>query len=142
MSHKYSVVAKRNPLRPNDPKRFYAVSQIREDINEDQLASDIAFATSLTEGDVRNVLRNLTFQIGNRLLAGDQVTLGSLGSFFLQVSSEGADVRTEFTYHNIKKAKFRFRPGSLIRKVLQDLKFEEVLPVYLAKQTLRDLKKP
>jgi len=140
MTLKYSVAEMRNLLNPEEPPQFYARSQVREFVDEDKLARSISFSTSLTEGDVRNVVRNLTYEIGRRLSEGDMVSLGTLGTFQFEVKSRGAQTRAEFNHHNIKKVRFRFRPGSLLKENMANLKFEEVLPRKVQKDAMRELK--
>ncbi len=56
MTLKYSVAEMKNPLNSEEPAWFYAKSQVREFVDEDKLARSISFSTSLTEGDIRNVV--------------------------------------------------------------------------------------
>jgi len=129
MSVKYSLAELKNPQRPEEPAKFYAKAQVREVISMDRIAREIAFATSLTEGDVLNVIRNVPYRITAHLEDGDLVDLGDLGRFQFQISSKGADAREEFTHHRIKRAKIHFKPGKLLTEVLGRLTYEEVIPV-------------
>lgn len=141
MSLKYSLSLRRNPLRPEDEPMYYGTSQGREIVDEDKLARRIAYSTSLTEGDVRNVLRSLTFEMKSCLADGDIVSLGTLGTFRFTIKTDGAVTRDEFTHHNIKKVRFQFTPGSLAREAMGDLKFEEVIPLKVLAEVKRELKK-
>lgn len=140
MSHKFSLAYLGNPTKPQEPKKFYAISQVREEVDEDMISKSIAERTSLSQGDVRNVLRSLGLELGTRLSEGDMVSLGTLGTFRLSVRSEGAETREEFTRYNIKNVNLRFVPGSLLKEVMKNLKFEEVLPVEVRKEAMRKLK--
>lgn len=127
MGINYSVTALRNPLRPEEDERYYAKAQIRSIINMRTLSRELAYATSLTEGDVYNVLVNLPYGLKKHLDNGDMVDLGELGKFQYQISSEGATTRSEFTYHKIKKVKFHFRPSKFMIADVKKLEFEEVI---------------
>jgi len=129
MSVKYSISALKNPTRMEEPAKYYAKAQVREIIDIDRIASEIAHSTSLSEGDVYNVVRNIPRHVTTHLADGDLVDLGELGRFQLQLSSKGAYTREEFTFHNIKRARIQFRPGRLIKQVLDNLRYEEVVSV-------------
>lgn len=142
MSIKYSITPLISPSNPSAPPRYYARCQARETVSEDFICRRIAYATSLTEGDVRNVIRSLGWEIKSRLMEGDLVQLGSFGSFQFQVQSEGTTLREDFNCYKIKGAKLQFRPGSIFTAGLADLEFEEVIPVKIKKQVKKDLKNP
>ena len=59
----YSIAARRKPGDKNMPPKYYAKMQARGTVSFDALAEDIAYATTLTDGDVLNVLRALIKQI-------------------------------------------------------------------------------
>lgn len=141
MSIKYSVTPLPHPVKTEEPPLYYAKAQVREVLSEDNICSRIAFITSLSEGDVRNVIRSLGLEIRCRLSEGDLVNLGSFGSFQYQLQSEGTRTRGEFNLYKIKRAKLQFRPGSLFKVSPTDLKFEEVIPVKLRDNVKRELKK-
>jgi len=134
-------MAVKNPMRREEPEKFYARAQSRAVINEDRLASDIAFAASLTKGDVANVLRVMPRFMKQYLEDGDMVDLGELGKFQYQVMSEGAYTREEFKHYNIKRAKLHFRPGKALLESISKLEFEEVIPLKAKQEAMRKAKK-
>lgn len=127
MSVKYSLAELKNILRPQEPAKFYAKAQAREEISLNRIADEISWGTTLTDGDVLNVLRGLIKKINEHLSDGDIVSLGEFGKFQYQLSSEGADTAEQFTTANIRKVKIQFRPGELIRQAIPALKFERVI---------------
>lgn len=137
MSIKYSIAEMRNPLRPEDESLFYAKAQAREVIGMNRIADEIAYATSLTDGDVLNVLRGLIRKTREHLADGDIVDLGEFGKFQYQISSSGAMTPEEFTTSNIRKVRIQFRPGELIKESMDKLKFERVISVKARKQAAK-----
>lgn len=127
MSIKYSVNQLRNPQAPEGPRKFYAHAQVRETITLRRLAKEIAYASSLTPGDVMNVLTEMSNHVADHLADGDLVDLGDFGRIQYQLSSEGADTEEEFKYTNIIKANLQFRPGLAFREKEKGLKFAKVL---------------
>lgn len=99
----------------NAPKKYYAKAQANGEITMDEIAEDISYATSLTDGDVLNALRALILQINKNLAAGKIVRLETFGSFQIQLQSEGAETEKKFTSSNITGASIQFRPGRPIK---------------------------
>lgn len=116
MSVNYSLaLLSTEPGNKTAPKKYYAKAQASGEVTMDEIAEDIAYATSLTDGDVLNAVRALIKQVNKHLAAGKIVRLENFGSFQLQLHSEGADTEEEFTEANITDATVQFRPGRVIR---------------------------
>lgn len=127
----YSVNPRRNPSEKGTPPKFYAKVQTRGTVNFDSLAEDIAYATTLTDGDVLNVLRALIKQVKKHLADGKIVSLDALGSFQFQISGKGALTEEEYNTNLIRKVRIQYRPGRLVREVqnLTNLQFKKVAPI-------------
>ena len=124
----YSVSPRINPRDKEAAPKYYGKVQSTGTIDFDVLAEDISYATSLTDGDVSNVLRALVKQIKKHLADGKIVQLDGLGTFQFQMSSKGSETEKDYNTSLIKKVSIRFRPGRLIREVqnLENLKFKKV----------------
>ena len=127
----YSLSQKRNPQDPEGPRKFYAKAQASGEVDIDDLAEEIAYATSLTDGDVVNAIRALTKRIVYHLTRGHIVRLESLGDFRASLSSEGAETEEAFDDSMIRSARVVFRPGEQIRSafLVENLKFKKTLPL-------------
>lgn len=126
MPVKYSLAELRNPLRPEEPKMFYAKAQADGVVTLNDIAEDVSYASSLTDGDVLNSLRGVIRCMRKHLANGRVVSLGELGSFQMQISSRGAYTKEEFNAANIKQAKFQFRPGTMLRDLQRNMSYERV----------------
>lgn len=116
MSVKYSLaLMSTKPGTPDAPKKYYAKAQADGEVTMDEMADDIAYATSLTDGDALNVLRALIKQINKHLSNGKIVRLENLGSFQMQICSTGADSEKKFTSANITRGHIQFRPGKSVK---------------------------
>lgn len=116
MSVKYSLALM--STKPGDkkaPKKYYAKMQADGEVTMDEIANEIAYSTSLTDGDVLNAIRALIKQMNIHLAAGKIVRLETFGTFQLQLQSEGAETEKKFTQANIKAAHIQFRPGKPIK---------------------------
>lgn len=103
------------PTEENSPKLYYAKAQATGEVTIDEIAQDIAWGTSMTDGDVLNAIRGLITQLNKHLAAGKIVRLENFGSFQLQLQSEGAETKKEFKVSNILGTTIQFRPGKRIK---------------------------
>ncbi|EKU92399.1 HU family DNA-binding protein [Bacteroides oleiciplenus] len=116
MSVKYSLaLMSTKPGVENAPKKYYAKAQADGEVTMDEMADDIAYATSLTDGDALNVLRALIKQMNKNLANGKIVRLENLGSFQMQICSNGAETEKKFTSANITRGHIQFRPGKSVK---------------------------
>lgn len=116
MSVNYSLAYMRsNPNEKDSPKLYYAKAQASGEVTIDSLAEDIAYATSLTDGDVLNVIRAMIRQTNKHLAEGKIVRWETFGSFQLQLQSKGSETIQGFTSSNITGASIQFRPGNPIK---------------------------
>ena len=112
MSVNYSLVyMSSEPGNPGGQKKYYARAQSTGEVTLDEIAEDIAYATTLTDGDVLDATRALLTQLNKHLAAGKVVKLENFGTFQLQLHSVGTDTEEEFTAANITGASVQFRPG-------------------------------
>lgn len=126
-----------NPGKPQEKKKLYARAQAQEVVTLDEIAEQAAWGTTLTAGDIKNVICSMGEKSADHLSNGEIVNLGGLGKIQVQVSSKGAATREEFTFRNIIKVNFRFRPGKLLRSALHDLTFKRVVAVKYMEEAKR-----
>ena len=113
MSVKYSLALMSTKPGDNTAKKmYYAKAQADGVVTMDEMAEEISYATSLTDGDVLNVLRALIRQMKVQLAAGKIV---NFGTFQIQVCSTGTEAKKEFTASNITAAHIQFRPGKMVK---------------------------
>lgn len=131
MPIKYSLSQQRNPQDPDGPRKFYAKAQATGEVDIDSLAEEIAYATSLTDGDVINAIRALVKRIIYHVSEGRIVRVETLGDFRPSISSEGADTEEAFNDSLIRRVKIIFRPGDGIQAAFrtENLKFKKAVPL-------------
>jgi putative DNA-binding protein len=118
----YRFVQKANPL-DQAHKKWYATSVNAGKIDTRMIAKTLAQKSSLTTGDVMNVLENLLEEIPRWLSHGYSVSLGELGTFRLSLSSQGVKEQKEFNTRTIKK-KVVFLPSKSFKSELKTIPFE------------------
>lgn len=118
----YRLVQKANPL-DQEHKQRYATSVNAGKIDTRMIAKTLAQKSSLTTGDVMNVLENLMEEIPRWLSQGYSVSLWELGTFRLSLSSQGVKEQKEFNTRTIKK-KVVFLPSKSFKSELKTIPFE------------------
>lgn len=122
---KYKLVQKGNPAKPEAEKKWYANPVKSGTTTQKNLASQISGRSSLTTGDVGNVLQNLVELLPQELIKGNSVQLGDFGTFRISFSSDGVENEKDFHTDKIKGIKVLFTPSTDFKKVLSDIKFEK-----------------
>lgn len=118
----YRLVQKANPL-DQEHKQRYATSVNAGKIDTRMIAKTLSQKSSLTTGDVINVLENLMEEIPRWLSQGYSVSLWELGTFRLSLSSQGVKEQKEFNTRTIKK-KVVFLPSKSFKSELKTIPFE------------------
>ena len=121
---KFRVIEKFNPQK-KEIKKWYATSVNTGKFTLKDFSKEIAGRSSLTRGDIENVLTNFTDELPTFLKLGMSVKLGDFGTLRLSLASEGTENKTDFHASNIKGVKVVFTPSVELKKQLEDITFEE-----------------
>ena len=121
---KIKLQKKKNPQKRTEEK-FYAnpVNLGKKTLRD--IAHDIAGRSSLTRGDIENVLSNFMDCLPHYLRDGFSVQLGEFGTMRLTLSSEGAATVKAFKTETIKP-RVTFTPGVELKAALRDNSYETV----------------
>ena len=121
---KIKMVQRKNPQKKSEVK-FYAspVNLGRKTLKD--IAKDIAGRSSLTRGDIENVLSNFIDCLPGYLRDGFSVQLSEFGTMRLTLSSEGSLTEKEFNIEKIKP-RVTFTPSTELKKELADNSYETV----------------
>ena len=121
---KFKLVTRKNPQDKTKSKLYAnAVNAGKKTLHE--IATDIAGRSSLTRGDIENVLSNFVDRVPTYLLDGFSVQMGEFGTIRISISSKGAAKAKEFNTDTIK-IRVIFTPGVAFKKRLKDVAFEMV----------------
>ena len=121
---KYKLVQRGKPNDASTPKKWYASPVNSGKIDQKGIAKEIAGRSSLTSGDVNNVISNFLDLLPNHLIDGKSVQLGDFGTFRISFSSEGVANQEEFNVSKIKGLKIFFTPSSDFKHQLEEIHFE------------------
>ena len=121
---KIRLVPKKNPQKREEVK-FYANPVNLGHKSLDDIARDIAGRSSLTRGDVSNVLYNFIDCLPHYLRDGFSIQLGEFGSMRVTLSSKGAETEKAFKTETIKP-RVTFTPGVELKAALRENSYETV----------------
>ena len=124
MSVKLKKVQRINPRNPLETYKWYLVQERTGSVGLSEIAKDIADRSSLTFGDVQNVLRNLLDVLPTYIRLGQTIRLEGFGSFHISVSSAGKTTSDELSVHDVRNARLIFTPSVELKKGLEGLSFE------------------
>ena len=124
MSIAYKVVKCRNPKNP-DVDHFHGVAVKNSNYDFDDLAEDIALATTCTKGDIMAVLASIKPFITKALLNGRRVVLNDLGAFIMGVRGKSYTAERMGTEDfspsaMIKGWTLKFQPEVKLKKSLSE----------------------
>ncbi len=122
----YALVARKNPMKKEDPAKYYPQIQHSGEVTLDEMAADIEENCTATSSDIQAVIDALRKRIIRHLKEGKIVRLGALGSLRLSVSSAGAESEEKFSASLIKTSRVIYVPGGTLQEMLKVLKFQLV----------------
>ena len=122
---KIKLVKRKRPGAKDDAGKLYAnpVNVGKKTMHD--IAKDIAGRSSLTRGDIENVLFNFIDRLPSYLRDGFSVQLGEFGTMRLTLSSEGAATVKAFKTETIKP-RVTFTPGVELKAALRENSYETV----------------
>lgn len=94
-------------------KLYYPRVILTGNVSTNTIASEIAELSSLTTGDVKNVIDNLVSVVKRHLQASESVTLDGFGTFRYTLKTlDGGVENAEDVNANLAQLMVRFRPAS------------------------------
>ena len=121
---KIKLQKKKNPQKRTEEKYYANPVNLGKKTLRD-IARDIAGRSSLTRGDIENVLSNFMDCLPHYLRDGFSVQLGEFGTMRLTLSSEGAATEKAFKTETIKP-RVVFTPGRELKSELAINSYESV----------------
>ena len=94
-----------NPNDEDAPKKWYVTQVTAAQVDETQVAMDLADETTLNPSEAMMPIRQLRKILIRHLLGGE--------SFSVTLSSTDAETKEAVTARNIKSVNLNFQPGSL-----------------------------
>ena len=108
---RYNLVKRSNPRDASQAAKFYASPTTRGLIDMRFISEDIAGSSSLSRGDISNVIMGFMDRLPIYLLNGYSVELGELCKMRVVFSSEGVETESAFHTSKIRDLKIYFLAG-------------------------------
>jgi predicted histone-like DNA-binding protein len=123
MALRYNPIKRKNPQK--EEYKWYAGPKLTGSRDLKQLSQDISELSSLSPGDVLNVIANLITMLPKWLKEGDSIKLDGFGSFRLSFSSDGVATKEEVTASLIKDIRILFDADDNLKR---DIAKTKILP--------------
>jgi len=120
MALQFNVVERQKPQTKE--KKWYASTKLTGTHNLQDLSKEISQVSSLSAGDVYNVIVNLCDVLPKLLMDGNSLKMDGFGSFRLSFSSEGSANKEDVTAGSIKDIYILFEPDNAIKERVQKTK--------------------
>jgi predicted histone-like DNA-binding protein len=120
MSLQFNVIERANPLTRE--KKWYATPRLTGSRDLKNLSKDLSEVSSLSAGDVQNVIVNMIDQLPKWLMEGNSVKLDGFGIFRLSFSSEGEAIKEDVSADSIKDVHILFEPDEAIKDRINKIK--------------------
>ena len=107
--------------------KAYGTSQVHEVLDLNKFCQHIADHNSpFSKGTVKGILTDAVACLREQLLAGNKVNLGDLGSFYCELSTEGAKTTEDFNASYIKDVNVVWLPGKEFKNLRSEATFQLV----------------
>jgi len=120
------LVQRFNPLDRNQNPKYYAHMENEGVIDLFALANQITKYSSLSTGDILNVLENTVDAASLFLLMGRGVQLGRLGTLRIILKSDGVDTPEMFNCNMIQRKKVHFTPSVQFKRQVESASYEMI----------------
>lgn len=131
----YKPVQSNIPSQDGKRKWFPHIVKKRMVVTTEDIAEEMSFSSTLTPGDIHNVMRNLPIYMSKHLLDGKTVKLDGLGTFTVKAHSAGNGVDTpeEVSAEQINYLTIQFTPCyqrtggmGVVRKIFKGVRFSKM----------------
>jgi predicted histone-like DNA-binding protein len=124
MALQFNAVERPNPQTKE--KKWYATPRLTGKRTLKDLSQDLSEVSSLSAGDVQNVISNMIAQLPKWLMEGDSVKLDGFGTFRLSFSSDGVPTKEEVTATCIKDIYILFEPDTEMKERVRKAKVNPI----------------
>lgn len=107
--------------------KAYGTAQIHNKLDFDDFCKHISDHNSpFSKGTIKGILTDAVACLREQLLAGNSVAFGDLGTFRVELKTEGAKTTEEFEVANIKAVNPVIYWGKALRKLRDEAEFQLV----------------
>lgn len=116
----FTIVAKKNPSKPDESPRYYAMQRTIGTLTEDQLADKVSRHTGTSRGIIKAVLTDIIDEVMDNVALGYNVRLGELGIFSVGVkTATPTDKPEDFSEANIDFSTMHLRLTKMFKEKIK-----------------------
>lgn len=145
MSVNYKLVQKKNPMKKDEPAKWYAVPNSAKPLAQKAMTRAATTNTTMAPIELEAAMELLAAFIPQQLQQGHTVNVPGMGTFRLAFKSEGAEKIEDFNAGMmIKSPRILFTPAKELKeRLLRGLSYENggVLEAGVSYATLADYRK-
>lgn len=124
MAQNYTIMARKNLLKPDATPKFYAVARSSRKVSVKDVCKRVSERSSYSKGELEGSIGEFLIEIVNVLTEGNIVQMGDLGNFRMSLKTDTpTETEKEFKSSCIGKGKVLFYPGSDLRKLCKTLDY-------------------
>lgn len=124
MAQNYSIMTRKNLLKPGEAPKYYAVARSGRKVTVKEICKRVSERSSYSKGELEGSIGEILLEVANVLEEGNIAQLGALGNFRMSLKTiTPTDTEKEFKSSCIGKGKVLFYPGSDLRKLCKTLDF-------------------
>ena len=124
MGKRYGTWKRKFKDASGEEKELYYACSSRGNVTDfDGLAEIITEISSLSKGDILSSLTNIEQVMLWKLIDGDSVRFGDIGTFSIAVTSDGFENPEDITPDKVRATKIVFTPTKKFNKLLLEMKF-------------------
>lgn len=125
MSYKFRKTKKKITVGKNPGEKYVLAVASEGKIDTEMLCKYIGRNSSISEQDIKILMRALADVISENIEIGRGVNLEDLGVFSPNFRSKGSDTVEEVSVNNIEQVVINFRPATRFRKEMENAPVEE-----------------
>lgn len=116
MAIPYKKIKRKDPRKADATEKFYPLLvNLGQSADLDSIAHAMVEASSLSEGDILSVLKNLVKAMRTALYNGQSVNIRDFGVFSLSARTKGVEKKEDCTAKNIESVRINFRASTSVR---------------------------
>lgn len=124
MSQNYTIMARKNLLKPELAPLFYAVARSGRKVTIKEVCKRVSERSSYSKGELEGCIGEFLLEIVNVLEEGNIAQVGDLGNFRMSLKTiNPTATEKEFKASCIGNGKVLFYPGSGLRKLCKTLDY-------------------
>lgn len=125
MAYKFKKTKKTITVGKNPGEKYVLAMASDGKVDTDMLCKYIERNSSISEQDIKILMRALADVISENIELGRGVNLEDLGTFLPNIHSTGSDTVEEVSANNIEKVVINFRPATRFRKEMENSSVKE-----------------